>query len=158
MVTGIIAYLGLDPKGGWHETEPYLVSKDTQYISEINVHVLNSATETWRCLSLQHSLSYTDHYMFYSRCRLFKKFPRVHEAKLRPKDLKNWKEQHSRGKSIYMWRLGAGWEFSIFGEEVLCLFTSLFFLLGAGAWGWPREMLWGGRWEGGSCLGTHVRI
>ena len=23
---------------------------------------------------------------------------------------------------------------------------------------WPRGMLWGGRWEGGSCLGTHVRI
>ena len=23
---------------------------------------------------------------------------------------------------------------------------------------WLREMLWGGRWEGGSCLGTHVRI
>ena len=22
----------------------------------------------------------------------------------------------------------------------------------------PREMLWGGRWEGVSCLGTHVRI
>ena len=22
----------------------------------------------------------------------------------------------------------------------------------------PREMLWGGRWEGGSCLGMHVRI
>ena len=21
-----------------------------------------------------------------------------------------------------------------------------------------REMLWGGRWEGGSCLGPHVRI
>ena len=21
-----------------------------------------------------------------------------------------------------------------------------------------QEMLWGGRWEGGSCLGTHVRI
>ena len=31
-------------------------------------------------------------------------------------------------------------------------------MLGAGAWGWPREILWGGRWEGGSCLGTHVRI
>ena len=31
-------------------------------------------------------------------------------------------------------------------------------MLGAGAWGWPREMLWGGRWEGGLCLGTHVRI
>ena len=29
-------------------------------------------------------------------------------------------------------------------------------MLGAGAWGWPREMLWGGRWEGGSCLGSHV--
>ena len=31
-------------------------------------------------------------------------------------------------------------------------------MLGAGAWGLPTEMLWGGRWEGGSCLGTHVRI
>ena len=31
-------------------------------------------------------------------------------------------------------------------------------MLGAGAWGWPTEMFWGGRWEGGSCLGTHVRI
>ena len=31
-------------------------------------------------------------------------------------------------------------------------------MLGAGAWGWPTEMLWGGRWEGGSCLGTHVRM
>ena len=31
-------------------------------------------------------------------------------------------------------------------------------MLGAGAWGWPREMLWGGRWEGASCLGMHVRI
>ena len=31
-------------------------------------------------------------------------------------------------------------------------------MLGAGAWGRPTEMLWGGRWEEGSCLGTHVRI
>ena len=31
-------------------------------------------------------------------------------------------------------------------------------MLGAGAWGWPRKMLWGGWWEGGTCLGTHVRI
>ena len=31
-------------------------------------------------------------------------------------------------------------------------------MLGAGAWGWPTEMLWGGRWEGDACLGTHVRI
>ena len=31
-------------------------------------------------------------------------------------------------------------------------------MLGAGAWGRPTEMLWGGRWERGSCLGTHVRI
>ena len=29
-------------------------------------------------------------------------------------------------------------------------------MLGAGARGWPREMLWGRRWEGGSCSGTHV--
>ena len=31
-------------------------------------------------------------------------------------------------------------------------------MLGAGAWGWPREMLWGGSWEGSSCLGTHVEL
>ena len=31
-------------------------------------------------------------------------------------------------------------------------------MLGAGAWGRPTEMLWGGRWERVSCLGTHVRI
>ena len=24
------------------------------------------------------------------------------------------------------------------------------------AWGWSREMIWGGRWDGGSGLGTHV--
>ena len=29
-------------------------------------------------------------------------------------------------------------------------------MLGAGALGWPREMVWEGRWEGGSGLGTHV--
>ena len=29
-------------------------------------------------------------------------------------------------------------------------------MLGAGAWGRSREMIWGGRWEGGSGLGTHV--
>ena len=32
------------------------------------------------------------------------------------------------------------------------LFVSCFIFL------WPREMLWGGKREGGSCLGTHVRI
>ena len=31
-------------------------------------------------------------------------------------------------------------------------------MLGVGAWGWPTEMWWGGRGEGGSRLGTHVRI
>ena len=29
-------------------------------------------------------------------------------------------------------------------------------MLGAGALGWPRERIWGERWEGGSGLGTHV--
>ena len=29
-------------------------------------------------------------------------------------------------------------------------------MLGAGALGWPRGMVWVGRWEGGSGLGTHV--
>ena len=29
-------------------------------------------------------------------------------------------------------------------------------MLGAGARGRSREMIWGGRWEGGSGLGTHV--
>ena len=29
-------------------------------------------------------------------------------------------------------------------------------MLGAGALGWPRGMVWGERWEGGSGWGTHV--
>ena len=31
-------------------------------------------------------------------------------------------------------------------------------MLGADALGRTRGMAWGGRWEGGSCLGTHVRV
>ena len=31
-------------------------------------------------------------------------------------------------------------------------------MLGAGALRWPREMIWGERWEGGSGLGTHVHL
>ena len=31
-------------------------------------------------------------------------------------------------------------------------------ILEAGARGWSREMIWGGRWEGGSGLGTHVHL
>ena len=29
-------------------------------------------------------------------------------------------------------------------------------MLGAGTRGWSKEVVWGGRWEGGSGLGTHV--
>ena len=36
------------------------------------------------------------------------------------------------------------------------MFDTGYRILGAGARGWPREMIWGGRWEGGSGLGTHV--
>ena len=31
-------------------------------------------------------------------------------------------------------------------------------MLRAGALGWPREMIWGGWWEGGSGLGTHFHF
>ena len=36
------------------------------------------------------------------------------------------------------------------------MFDAGYRMLGAGARGWSREMIWGGRWEGGSWLGTHV--
>ena len=36
------------------------------------------------------------------------------------------------------------------------MFDTEYRMLGAGAWGWSREMIWGGRWEGGSGLGIHV--
>ena len=39
------------------------------------------------------------------------------------------------------------------------MFNTGYRMLGAGAWGWSREMIWGGRWEGGgSGLGTHVHL
>ena len=31
-------------------------------------------------------------------------------------------------------------------------------MLGAGALGWPRGMVWGGRWEGGSGRGTRLHL
>ena len=36
------------------------------------------------------------------------------------------------------------------------MFDTAYRMLGAGAQGWSREMIWGGRWEGGSGSGTHV--
>ena len=36
------------------------------------------------------------------------------------------------------------------------MFDAGYSILRAGAQGWSREMVWGGRWEGGSGLGTHV--
>ena len=35
-------------------------------------------------------------------------------------------------------------------------FDAWYRMLGAGVLGCPRGMVWGGRWEGGSGLGTHV--
>ena len=37
-------------------------------------------------------------------------------------------------------------------------FDAWYRMLGAGALGWPRRMVWGGRWEGGSGWGTHVYL
>ena len=36
------------------------------------------------------------------------------------------------------------------------MFDAGYRMLGAVAQGWSREMIWDGRWEGGSCLGTLV--
>ena len=35
-------------------------------------------------------------------------------------------------------------------------FNAGYRMLGAGALGWPRGVVWGGRWEGGSGWGTYV--
>ena len=36
------------------------------------------------------------------------------------------------------------------------MFDAGYTMLGDGARGWSSEMIWGGKWEGGSYLGTHV--
>ena len=38
------------------------------------------------------------------------------------------------------------------------MFDTGYRMLGAGARGRSREMIWGGRWEGRSGLGTHVHL
>ena len=38
------------------------------------------------------------------------------------------------------------------------MFNTGYRMLWAGAWGRSREMIWGGRWKGGSGLGTHVHL
>ena len=37
-------------------------------------------------------------------------------------------------------------------------FDARYWMLGAGALGRPRGMVWGGRWEGGSGWGTRVHL
>ena len=36
------------------------------------------------------------------------------------------------------------------------MFDTGYKMLGAGAQGWSREMIWGGRWKRGLELGTHI--
>ena len=38
------------------------------------------------------------------------------------------------------------------------MFDAGYRMLGAGALGWPRGMVWGGRWEGDSGVGTYVHL
>ena len=38
------------------------------------------------------------------------------------------------------------------------IFNTGYRMLGVGAWGRSREMIWGAWWEGGSGLGTHVHL
>ena len=46
----------------------------------------------------------------------------------------------------------------IFEMNRQSIFDAGYRMLGAGALGWPRGMVWGERWEGGSGLGTHVHL
>ena len=56
-----------------------------------------------------------------------------------------WTEEPDRLQSMGSQRVGHDWATSLTHR-----------MLGAGARGWSKEMIWGGRWEGGSGLGTHV--
>ena len=62
---------------------------------------------------------------------------------------------------------GRGWEglgewhwnmYNIYEMNCQSRFDAWHRMLGAGALGWPRGMVWGGRWEGGSGLGTRVHL
>ena len=44
------------------------------------------------------------------------------------------------------------------GNELQARFDARCWMLGAGALGWPRGMVWGGRREEGSGWGTHVYL
>ena len=46
----------------------------------------------------------------------------------------------------------------IYGMSRQSRFDARYWMLGAGALGWPREMVWGGRREEGSGWGTHVYL
>ena len=60
------------------------------------------------------------------------------------------------GESGMIWENGT--EMYTIMEETnrQSMFDTGYRMLGAGARGRSREMIQGGRWEGGSCLGTHV--
>ena len=46
----------------------------------------------------------------------------------------------------------------IYGTSRQSRFDARYWMLGAGALGWPRGMIWGGRREKGSGWGTHVYL
>ena len=80
---------------------------------------------------------------------LITSFKGVHES-LTSVDTKQMFNIHSINKwtSEYIFTMSASIAFPWIGIVDI--------KLGAGALGWPRGMVWGGRWEGGSGLGTHV--
>ena len=60
---------------------------------------------------------------------------------------------------------GRGWDdlrechwnmYIIYESNHQSRFNAWYRMLGAGALGWPRRMVWGGRWDGGSGWVTHV--
>ena len=62
---------------------------------------------------------------------------------------------------------GRGWDdlgewhwnmYNIIYETSQSRFDARYWMVGAGALGWPRRMVWGGRWEEGSGWGTHAYL
>ena len=65
-----------------------------------------------------------------------------------------------------LWGRGRAWDdlgewhwnmYTIMWEtKCQSMFDTGYRMLGAGAWGWSRGMMWGGRWEGDSGLGARI--
>ena len=136
-----------------------------EYYSAIKKNTFESVLMRWMKLKpiIQNEVSQKGKHQYSILMHIYMEFRKMVKISLYARQQKRHRciEQSSglcgrgRGRdSLGEWH----WNMYIIIYETNCQsrFDAWYRMLGAGALGWPRGMVWGGRWEGVSGLGTRV--